>query len=88
VSDGFCGVGIAPNQWRTLQWGAPDVDFRVYWDGSWWQHEVRWQGLPSDLDCFYKYKVTSGVGVNTSTSVVRPTDPVTFFIPDPVPAEQ
>ncbi len=88
ASDGICGVGIEPQAWRTLAWGDADADFRVYWDGLWWQHEVRWRSLPCGANCTYRFKVTSAVGTNSSTSVIRQTTPVSYCIPDAVPNEQ
>jgi hypothetical protein len=78
-----CYMGIAAGATLDLHWGDPGVAHKVYWDGTYWQHEVRWAGLSCATGCNYRFSVTSGLGDGTSsTSGMAVTTPITYCIPD------
>jgi hypothetical protein len=86
---GNCGVGIAVGGSRFLNWGDPDTEFLVYWDGTLWQHEVRWMALPCGLNCEYRFRVKSGAnGQSTPYSGLRTMTTSTFCVTDPVDPTQ
>ncbi len=78
-----CYVGIEPGQTLDLKWGDPWVTHKVYWDGSYWQHEVRWFGLNCEIGCRYRFTVSSGLGDGTMTnSAATATTPFSYCLPD------
>jgi hypothetical protein len=80
-----CYLGIPLGATRDLKFGAPDVVHNVYWDGSNWQHEVRWTGLPCATGCIYRFTVSSGIGASvTSSQPPKSTTPTSYCIPDDV----
>lgn len=81
-----CYIGIPYGTTRDLEWGDPNVFHDVYWDGSYWQHEVRWADLPCATGCIYRFTVSSGLGNGTTTSTTNPisTTPTSYCIPDDV----
>lgn len=81
--DGDCGVGIAAGGTKLLSWGDPGVEHSVHRVGTEWFHEVRWKALPCGTNCTYKFRVTSGMGAQSITSVWGPTTTNSFCVPDP-----
>lgn len=80
-----CYIGIPLGATRDLKLGDPDVVHNVYWDGSNWQHEVRWTGLPCATGCIYRFTVSSGIGASvTSSQPPKSTTPTSYCIPDDV----
>lgn len=56
---------------------------KVYWDGFYWQHELRWSGLSCATGCRYRFYVTSGLGNGTTTtSGATATTPSSYCLPD------
>lgn len=82
-ADGNCGVGIAPDQIRTLAPSDPEVEHLVYRVGTQWQHELRWLALPCGNNCQYKFRVTSGLGSQSQTSNWVNMSTSTFCVADP-----
>lgn len=78
-----CSLGIDPNAAFDLSWGDPGVSHSVYWDGTFWQHEVRWFGLPCATSCNHRFWVTSSSGNGSyATSGLRATTSTNFCLPD------
>lgn len=77
-----CSIGIEPNATIDLAWGDPGVSHRVYWDGSLWQHEVRWV-VPCYPGCEHRFWVTSSSGNgNPATSGMCITTPTSLCLDD------
>jgi subtilisin family serine protease len=78
-----CSIGIDEGDTLDLHWGDPGVGHLVYWDGSLWQHEVRWGGLLCYPGCEHRFSVTSATDAASSAqSGLRVTTPTTLCLPD------
>ena len=78
-----CSIGIDEGATLDLHWGDPGVGHLVYWDGSLWQHEVRWGGLLCYPGCEHRFSVTSATDAASSAqSSLRVTTPTTLCLPD------
>lgn len=78
-----CSIGIDEGDTLDLHWGDPGVGHLVYWDGSLWQHEVRWGGLLCYPGCEHRFSVTSATSAADSVlSSLRVTTPTTLCLPD------
>lgn len=88
TSGSSCYLGIEPGAPLVLHGGDSGVTSQVYWNGTDWQHELRWSDLPCAPDCLYRFKVTSGIGNGTtSTGPTRIIPATSFCLPDAVPNE-
>lgn len=78
-----CSLGIDEGDTLDLLWGDPGVGHLVYWDGSLWQHEVRWGGLLCYPGCDHRFSVTSASdAASSATSGLRVTTPTALCLPD------
>jgi hypothetical protein len=67
---GPCYGGIPAGAPELLTWDRPDVEVQVYWDGTDWQHVLRWLGRPcvNTPGCQHRFMVTSGIGNGETVS--------------------
>jgi hypothetical protein len=84
----YCSIGIEPGAIRTLGCGDADASFLVYWDGTYWHHEVRWAALPCVNNCQYRFRVRSGAGGQSVSSNWRTINTGTFCVVDPGDPQQ
>ncbi|MDP2324181.1 MAG: ASPIC/UnbV domain-containing protein, partial [Gammaproteobacteria bacterium] len=78
-----CYMGFDQGTPLVLRPGDAGVTTEIYWDGTDWQHELRWSGLPCMPDCQYRFKVTSGIGNGvTSTGPTRVMPAINFCLPE------